>query len=219
MKKGMVIVAVAFAMLVVAFVPLVYADNYTYHIPDGMVTVKFSVINDKQNGLYSHLNPGKKAYIGIAVNNHFKTSHLGYRNLCLIGFFYKNDWDSKWIEDKETENNEVVIMSSSSGNSTEGVTMVTIDIPKNATIGNHTLSIKMKFSLLGNGWQELTPYGESDYVYANYTYTVNPSSDAGSNGGTTSTGIGGIPLWEAGAIAAVVVIAVVAGAIFLMRRR
>ncbi len=154
--------------------------------------------------------PGGVIFIDIYVANHYK----GKRSMTVRDLYYKPDFGDRWVRDTAMDEPGAGLIFP---NETTGISTEVIHIPKNATVGNHTVEIKIRFTLHGDDWGGHD--GEAtDYIYYNFTYTINPASDAGNNGDVDSTRLGGIPSWGIAVVAVIIVLVVVAAALVLIRK-
>ncbi len=122
---------------------------------------------------------------------------------------YKIDWQDEWkYADYMVE---TVIW----GNRTENVFDIDVEIPKDASIGEHKITVKIFFYRYGDGWgtEEGSDVG---WVWANYTFTVNPASGGGSGGSSGSTDTGNAMLF---AVVGIVVLVVAVALVVVLRRR
>ncbi len=201
------ILAVALTLLIVGTAALPMANAKEYHARD-YLKLWFEVEKKPKPNMV----PGGDFYLSLYAHNNINDSDKGF-GVDVLEWRLFNEFD--WHDATPYVGNGIVVIDP---NKTVKIYTFHVHIPDSVR-GNWSVLVQIRFYLRGTGWGDDNGLA-TDTVGLYYDFYVNPAGDSGGNNNKTSTSeVGGMPLWEMGAIAGVVIVILAATAVVVIRRK
>ena len=201
------ILAVALTLLIVGTAALPMANAKEYHARD-YLKLWFEIEKKPKPNMV----PGGDFYLSLYAHNNITDSDKGF-GIDLLRWVPFNEFD--WHDATPYVGNGAVVIDP---NQTVRIYTIHVKIPDNV-VGKYSVLVQIRFYLRGSGWGDDNGLS-TDTVGLEYDFYVNPAGNSGGNNNNTSTsGVGGMPMWEIGAIAGVVIVILVATAVVVIRRK
>ena len=205
--KYLSILAVALTLLIVGTAALPLGTAKEYHARDYLKL--WFELKDKPK---PNMVPGGDFYLSLYAHNNINDSDKGFGVDVLE---WTVTWGTDWYDATPYMGNGIVVIDP---NKTVKIYTFHIHIPDSVS-GNWSVMVNIRFYLRGTGWGEDNGL-DTDTVWDQYNFYVNPAGNSGGNNNNTSTTeVGGMTMWEMGAIAGVVIVILVATAVVVIRRK
>ncbi len=201
------ILAGALTLLIVGTATLPMANEKEYHARD-YLKLWFEVEKKPKPNMV----PGGDFYLSLYAHNKLTDQDKGF-GVDVLEWKLHNELE--WHDATPYVGNGIVVIDP---NKTVKIYTFHIHIPDSVS-GNWSVMVNIRFYLRGTGWGEDNGI-DTDTVWDHYNFYVNPAGNSGGNNNNTSiTEVGGMPMWEMGAIAGVVIVILVATAVVALAKR
>ncbi len=205
--KYLGILAVALTLLIVGTAALPMANAKEYHARD-YLKLWFEVEKKPKPNMV----PGGDFYLSLYAHNNINDSDKGF-GVDMLEWRLFNEFD--WHDVTSYVGTGIVVIDP---NQTVRIYTFHVHIPDNVR-GNYSVLVQIRFYLRGTGWGDDNGLA-TDTLLQRYNFYVNPAGNSGGNNNNTSTSeVGGMPMWEMGAIAGVVIVILVVTAVAVIRRK